>query len=72
MCEKKEFLVKGSQELVNNLVKGNTKLIDANAFWGKVVQSRKETIIDDTITISMSEFVKLLDDMPPSVELVGI
>lgn len=72
MCEKKEFLVKGSQELVNNLVKGNTKLIDANAFWGRVVQSRKETIIDDTITISMSEFVKLLDDMPPSVELVGI
>lgn len=72
MCEKKEFLVKGSQELVNNLVKGNTKLIDANAFWGRVVQSRKETIIDDTVTISMSEFVKLLDDMPPSVELVGI
>lgn len=72
MCEKKEFLVKGSQELVNNLVNGYTKLIDANAFWGRVVQSRKETIIDDTVTISMSEFVKLLDDMPPSVELVSI
>jgi len=51
----------------------NTKLIDANAFWSRVIKSRKETIIDDKVTISMSEFIKLLDDEPtitiPTAEL---
>lgn len=43
---------------------GDNKLIDANAFWGRVIQSRKETIIDDNVTISMAELIKLLDDEP--------
>ena len=41
-----------------------TRLIDAEAFWASVVQSRKETIIDDDVKISMGEFVKLLDNAP--------
>jgi len=41
-----------------------TRLIDADAFWASVVQSRKETIIDDDVKISMGEFVELLDNAP--------
>lgn len=41
-----------------------TRLIDADAFWASVIQSRKETIIDDDVKISMGEFVKLLDNAP--------
>lgn len=40
------------------------RLIDAEALWTSVVQSRKETIIDDDVKISMGEFVKLLDNAP--------
>lgn len=41
-----------------------TRIIDAEAFWGSVVQSRKETIITDDVKISMGELVKLLDNAP--------
>ena len=41
-----------------------TRLIDADALWTSIIQSRKETIIDDDVKISMGEFVKLLDNAP--------
>ena len=41
-----------------------TRLIDADTLWVSVIQSRKETIIDDDVKISIGEFVKLLDNAP--------
>ena len=41
-----------------------TRLIDADALWISIIQSRKETIIDDDVKISIGEFVKLLDNAP--------
>jgi len=39
-------------------------LINRIDFWGSVIQSRKETIIDDDVKISMGELVDLLDNAP--------
>jgi hypothetical protein len=41
------------------------KIIDGYALWRDIIQSRKETIIDDTVSITIKEFVELLDKAEP-------